>query len=230
MTATPPVIQESVEFLSDGLRLSGVLSYPETDSPLDLAVLMSPHACLGGDMDNSVLLALDAALIARRCATLRFNWRGVGASETRIPLEQQIAAFWENPAIDPATEPALRDAEAAVGFAAAAVAPRRLWAVGYSFGGVIALLLAARADVCGVAAVSPPIHQLTAAFPSPRPRWSVIARAGDDIGVEPAAHGRLLAALAPAVRSFTFGDTDHFYRGREEALARAVIGDLLGGI
>lgn len=225
----PTSTQEAITFLSDGLRLEGVLSHPDVPGSLDVAVLVPPHPCLGGDMENNVILALDSALRSRGAATLRFNFRGVGRSESRIPLEQQISAFWVNPRIDPLREPAVDDLAAAVDFALAALhGCRRLLLIGYSFGAVLALLLAAkRRDVAGIAAISPPVHQIAGKPAWPRGARTVITRGGDDIGIDSDAHARLLDALGPPVVSLVFEETDHFYRDLEATLAERVVSALL---
>lgn len=225
----PTSTQEAITFLSDGLRLEGILSYPDVPGSLDVAVLVPPHPCLGGDMENNVILALDSALRSRGAATLRFNFRGVGRSESRIPLEQQISAFWENPRIDPEHETGLVDLCAATECALRAIGGCcRLSLVGYSFGGVLTLLLAAgRRDVAGVAAISPPVHQLAGEPSWPRGARTVITRGGDDIGIDSDAHARLLDALGPPVVSLVFEETDHFYRDLEATLAERVVSALL---
>jgi len=53
-----------------------------TDVPArGLAVLCHPHPLQGGTMDNKVVTTLSRALMQRGWRTVRFNYRGVGASE-----------------------------------------------------------------------------------------------------------------------------------------------------
>lgn len=47
----------------------------------DLAVIAHPHPLYGGDMHNKVVHRLHTFYHARGCTTLRFNFRGVGASQ-----------------------------------------------------------------------------------------------------------------------------------------------------
>lgn len=46
-----------------------------------LALVCHPHPMHGGTMDNKVVTTLSRACLAMDCAVLRFNFRGVGASQ-----------------------------------------------------------------------------------------------------------------------------------------------------
>jgi alpha/beta superfamily hydrolase len=64
---------------SDNLRLEAELVIP--DAPVGAAVLTHPHPRHGGNMRSMVPGELIHELPARNIATLRFNFRGMGASE-----------------------------------------------------------------------------------------------------------------------------------------------------
>jgi uncharacterized protein len=64
---------------ADGLTLEGELQVP--DGVRAAAVLAHPHPLHGGNMRSIVIGALFAGLPAAGVAALRFNFRGVGASE-----------------------------------------------------------------------------------------------------------------------------------------------------
>jgi alpha/beta superfamily hydrolase len=49
--------------------------------PAGLAVLCHPHPLFGGTMDNKVVQTLARALLQRGYTAVRFNFRGIGASE-----------------------------------------------------------------------------------------------------------------------------------------------------
>jgi alpha/beta superfamily hydrolase len=68
-----------VSFRSGDLRLEGLLASPCANAPA--AVVCHPHPAYGGSMDNNVVDAILAAMWQAGYATLRFNFRGVGASE-----------------------------------------------------------------------------------------------------------------------------------------------------
>jgi len=78
------MIEEHVNFNSDGLKLEGVLSYDENAVNPPSMLLCPPHPHLGGDMENNVITALCKVLAEKGFVTLRFNYRGVGHSESRL--------------------------------------------------------------------------------------------------------------------------------------------------
>lgn len=73
-------MEKRVFFASGELRIEGML---EAASPTCAAVITHPHPLYGGDMDNAVVMAVQRAYLRRGFSTLRFNFRGVGASEGR---------------------------------------------------------------------------------------------------------------------------------------------------
>ncbi len=68
-----------VSFRSGDLRLEGMLANPGANAPA--AVVCHPHPAYGGSMLNNVVDTILAAMWQAGYATLRFNFRGVGASE-----------------------------------------------------------------------------------------------------------------------------------------------------
>ena len=61
-----------------GLRLEALLALPE--GPKAGLVVCHPHPLYGGDMDNPVVVRVAEVAQGVGMATLRFNFRGVGAS------------------------------------------------------------------------------------------------------------------------------------------------------
>lgn len=62
-------------------QLEALLEEPEEQSPQLAVVLCHPHPLFGGTMHNKVVYRLARGLRAAGAAVLRFNFRGVGASE-----------------------------------------------------------------------------------------------------------------------------------------------------
>jgi alpha/beta superfamily hydrolase len=61
--------------------LECALDLPEDAAPRGLALVAHPHPLYGGTMDNKVAQTLARAFVALGYATVRMNFRGVGASE-----------------------------------------------------------------------------------------------------------------------------------------------------
>jgi alpha/beta superfamily hydrolase len=122
-----------------------------------VALLMHPHPLYGGSMHNKVIYNAAKALDELGWETLRFNFRGVGASSGVFA--------------DGAGE--LDDARTALAFLREQRATaRRTLLLGFSFGAAVALALAARApDVDAIIAIGTPpgdaLGQLAGGLPEP---------------------------------------------------------------
>lgn len=106
-----------------------------TSAPRGLAVIAHPHPLMGGTMDNKVVHTLVRAFVAQGWQTVRFNYRGVGASEGdwdegRGEVLDMLAVVAHH-----RTDPALRQAPLAL--------------AGFSFGGYIAAEAAQRLSAQG---------------------------------------------------------------------------------
>ena len=60
--------------------LEGLVHVPKLE-PKNIAIVCHPLPTMGGNMDNKVAVTLAKTFIELGCITLRFNFRGVGASE-----------------------------------------------------------------------------------------------------------------------------------------------------
>lgn len=120
--------------------LEVVVESPEGSAPIGLAVVAHPNPQQGGTMDNKVVHTLVRAFVAQGWQTVRFNYRGVGASEGawdegRGEVEDMLAVVAQH-----RMDPALRQAPLAL--------------AGFSFGGYIAAEAASRLSAQGQA-ISP---------------------------------------------------------------------------
>lgn len=217
-------LTDSVSFPFDDLTLVGVLHRPGESalgargsnvepraSNLERrrpgVVVCHPHPLYGGDMANNVVVALCRALAAAGVLALRFNFRGVGGSGGSYG-----GGIGER-----------RDARAALDFLAGLpeVDGSRLGLVGYSFGALVALT-AADKRVHALVAVSPPAGGLDAA--SCRRGIPTLLVSGDQDDIAPAARlPEMAALLGPACEVRSVAGADHFWWGREQALATVVV-------
>src|SRR6185503_18873906 len=127
--------------------LEGRLAVPSTATAG--VVICHPHPLYGGDMDNPVVVRAQEVCGELGLATLRFNFRGVGASggvHGGGVAEQD-------------------DAAAALDTLAKAIGEGVLAIAGYSFGARIAALLAGRdGRIGGLALIAPPLAMFDFGF------------------------------------------------------------------
>ena len=100
----------------------------EPPAAVAAAVVCHPHPRGGGTMNNNVVYRLAKALVAGEVATLRFNFRGVGAS-----TGAHAGGIGEED-----------DAGAALDFLRARHPTLPLWVAGFSFGARVGLSVGAR--------------------------------------------------------------------------------------
>lgn len=169
------------------------------------AILCHPHPQYGGNMDDPVLDALARALLGAGLGVLRFNFRGVGASEGRYDgVSGEIddllsAAAW------------LRRQ-----------GPGALWCGGYSFGAwVLWGALGQGLEPDRAILLAPPLGAMS--FPDQALPCPVDAVAGT---ADPFVDQDLLGAWR-GVRCHPISGADHFFSGRHREL-RDTLGAIVG--
>jgi alpha/beta superfamily hydrolase len=196
-----------VSFRSGDLTLEGLLANP--GSGLPAAVVCHPHPLYGGSMYNNVVEAILAAMWQAGYATLRFNFRGVGASEGEHeggPGE-------------------VDDAVAAMTFLLAQPGVRKEGAAmtGYSFGAMVALSAGyERAEIARIVAVALPLAMADARIPDGASK-PVLLVSGDRDSYSPVAGLQAVKSkIGDSARLEIVAGTDHFFGGREAELSRAI--------
>lgn len=140
--------------------LEGILTRPEEDEspPLRAACLLCHPQPVSSSMDDALLSTLALALAEAGLIVLRFNFRGVGASEG-VQTDGRLEPL---------------DVAGAVAFllAQAGVNQQKLCLIGHGFGAIMALTYATHdTRVRTVVAISPPLFRITpelGAFERPR--------------------------------------------------------------
>ncbi len=125
------MVEENVTFISDGLKLSGVVRVPDGVAPGERRAAFIVLHGFGSHMESQNVLRPCAVLEKYGFVTLRFDMRGSGKSEgerARIICLEQVA-----------------DTRSALTFLAghAAVAADRIGLIGTSFGGAVSVYTAA---------------------------------------------------------------------------------------
>jgi hypothetical protein len=126
---------------ADGLVLEGVWQKGSGRG----AVIAPPHPQYGGSLEHPVVSELAYGLYKAGIASLRFNWRGVGASQGRITGDWAAAE---------------EDYLAALEQVASSMPPPVI-AAGYSFGAATALRVGLRdARISELLLVAPPVGMI----------------------------------------------------------------------
>lgn len=190
-----------------GPRLEGALAVAP-ESRLGV-VVCHPHPRYGGDMDSPVVAATAEACRRAGLATLRFNFRGVGAS----------AGAWDEGRGE------RDDVRAALAHLTGLLpGPGGVALAGYSFGAAMAASVAAAGEpLAGLALIAPPLA--APSWPAPGSltvRGPVLVVAGSEDTYCPPEALRRLEAGMPAATVTIIPGADHFFSGGLEALARAV--------
>ena len=135
----------------DGLSLEGEVDAP--DGATAVVVMCHPHPKMGGTMNAPLLLALRDAFVDKGWNVVRFNFRGIGASEGEASTGEAEVA----------------DAGGALDLARGRFTGQPVALVGWSFGAAVALRLAAvepgLAACVGVAPAVKPRPEITAGLP-----------------------------------------------------------------
>jgi uncharacterized protein len=213
---------EAVQFHSGRWLLRGELAYGADTAPVAAAVLAGPHPLLGGTMENNVSRALGGGLARRGIVTLRFDYRGVGASEgPATDATARLTQFWQTSRVD--DEPGyVEDFAAAVDFLRSAVgATLAPTMIGYSFGCSLLATVPGMSAATPLALVAPTVGTHTYGLLSAAAPKLVVAPEGDfatDADKLMEWFGRL-SAPKELLRPRLDG---HFFRGHEGWLVDTV--------
>jgi alpha/beta superfamily hydrolase len=195
--------------VASGISLEGRLAVPE--GATTGVALSHPHPLYGGDMENPVVVRASEVCQEAGLATLRFNFRGVGAS-TGVHDEGRGEAD------------DLRAALAQLGVALPSGA--RVAAAGYSFGAAVTARVAATTPLTGVALIAPPLairgldrFADLAGFDGP---VLVVAGTADQYCPPEALAG--LTRTLPKATIRTVDGADHFFFGKLYPLGEIVAG------
>jgi len=187
--------------------LQAVLSVPDagaegTDFPTSVAVICHPHPLMGGSLDNKVVFTLHRACRDQGLATIRFNFRGVGASE----------GVYDHGVGEQA------DLLAVLAWARATLNARRLVLAGFSFGSFVAASAWPGALAAGwlgrqLLLVAPPVTRFPLVGHALPAGTRVIYGDADEV-VDPLAIRDWLATQPQALDIRVLTGAGHFFHGR----------------
>jgi alpha/beta superfamily hydrolase len=195
-------VAEPVVIAGTAGPLEAVVEVPEGASR-SFMVICHPHPLHGGTMNNKVVTTLARSAHELGVPTLRFNFRGVGASaggfdEGRGETDDALAVIaWGRQRWPDAT----------------------LWLAGFSFGGCVAL----RASTSGSAG---PVDRLVTVAPALARNFGTV-RDADEV-VDAAVAVEWVAQLQPTPQLVMLPGVGHFFHGQLAALQQQVMPFLQG--
>jgi alpha/beta superfamily hydrolase len=199
-------------------HLEALLDTPEPTPVRAAVVFAHPHPQHGGTMHTKLVFQGAKALSRIGCAVLRFNFRGVGASQGEFDRGEGEQA----------------DFRAALDFMAARYPGVPLWAAGFSFGSWVALEVGALDDrVSVLIGIAPPVvtsvsgqdYTFDATLESTKPKFFVQGEADEVCPLEGMwqFYGRLHEPKELAV----IDGASHLFDGKTQEVGEA-LEDLLG--
>ena len=200
-----PSRPEAVEIPGPAGPLEALVEDPGGE-PRALAVVCHPHPLYQGTMRNKVVHTLARAANGCGAPSVRFNFRGVGAS----------AGGWDEGRGE--TE----DALAVIEWARARWPGRGLWLAGFSFGAFVALRAAGSARPDALVTVAPPVQRFPLGeTPEVGAPWLLVQGEADEL----VDHRQVVAwaqARRPAPQLALLPGTSHFFHGRLGELQQVV--------
>ncbi|MEM9379218.1 MAG: alpha/beta fold hydrolase [Planctomycetota bacterium] len=183
--------------------LEGDLRLPDEGEPRAAVVVCHPHPLHGGTMNNNVVHRTAGGLRDAGLATLRFNFRGVGASEG---VHDGSGAEEE-------------DLAAALGFLADRFPGLPLWAAGFSFGARTVIGLAPRDPrIQRVVLVALPVAAYDCRHAERVPQDGAIFMAGEDTFGTLALVREQMPDLVARFHAEEVPGVDHFFTGKLDDL------------
>lgn len=217
-----PICEESVTIPNGALRLSGVLAYPETGAARFAALLCAPHPNFAGNMENNVIQAL-ARDFARDAMTLRFDYRGIGASQSHLSDDVSVFDYWNQVEETQNYSDPFADALAAAAALCEFSSGLPLAIVGYSFGSIIGLRLEKHVtSLRAIAGIAPPLTRYDFSFLSKCRTPCLLLSGRDDFVLPTDGNADIQKSWPTCVTQTILDGHDHFFRGTEETVCHQV--------
>ncbi|HET6805707.1 MAG TPA: alpha/beta family hydrolase [Frateuria sp.] len=200
---------EEASFALDGpagkLEAIGNVAAP-AEARRGVAVICHPNPVQGGTMHNKVVTMLERSLRESGLDTLRFNFRGTGASEGSYDEGNGES---EDLAAVAAWVRRVRPGDA-------------LWLAGFSFGSYVTIRNAVRLQAAALVSIAPPAGRFAlAAIEPPRCPWLIVQGEADEV-VEPQAVFDWIDSLPVQPEVVRMPETSHFFHRRLMDLRGAV--------
>lgn len=207
-------LKESLSLQGPAGQIEALVEQPAELSGNSVAVLCHPHPQHQGTMYNKVVHTLARAMNDLGMPALRFNFRGIGASEGNygegigeiddvIAVAEYARERWPN---------------------------SELWLAGFSFGAVVSVRAALQLAPAQLISIAPAVNILGRELPSiPQSPWLIVQGKADE--VVPAGEVRKwVATLSPRPELVLLPDVDHFFHGKLVLLRGLLVAKLAGSV
>lgn len=203
-------IKESFVIAGPAGQLEALLEQPEGFDGRRVAVLCHPHPQHQGTMLNKVVHTLARAMTDLGVLAVRFNFRGVGASEGDYG-----GGTGESD-----------DLECVAAYARQRWPDAELWLAGFSFGAVIAARAAVKLAPAQLISIAPAVNILGQTLAStPDMPWLIVQGEADDV-VAASDVLEWAEGLEPRPEVVVLPDAGHFFHGHLVALRELLVARL----
>jgi alpha/beta superfamily hydrolase len=211
--ARPAVLKEALTLTGPAGRLEALLETPRDFDGRAIAVLCHPHPQFQGTMLNKVVHTMGRAANDLGAPALRFNFRGVGASDGEYAEGRGEA----------------EDTLAVIDWARGRYPGAELWLCGFSFGAMVACRAALSAKPDWLVSIAPPAQRMGGLLDGREPegRWLVIQGDADAV-VHCESVVNWVAGLERKPELVILPDVEHFFHGRLTVLRETLV-ERLGG-
>lgn len=205
---TVPCVGEAVRIAGPAGMLEAVTACPPVGAPMRaVGVVCHPHPLYGGSLQNKVVHYLSQTLNALGVGTVRFNFRGVGASEG--VYDEGVGET--------------DDLLAVLNWARRQRPEHSVWLAGFSFGSYVALRAAAHWPVSRLVTVAPPVNFFDfEMIERPACPWLLVQGNRDEV-VPCAAVLDWAQGMNPPPDILCMADVGHFFHGRLNDLRDRVL-------
>jgi alpha/beta superfamily hydrolase len=206
-----PSLREAITIVGPVGQLEALLEEPKEVSQQKVAVLCHPHPQYQGTMLNKVVHTLARSMNDLGVPAIRFNFRGVGASEG-----EYADGIGET-----------EDTLSVINWAMERYSGAELCLVGFSFGAMVACRAALVARPCQLVTVAPAVSQMQGLSQSSQPDcpWLIVQGETDEV-VACNDVVDWFNSLAPGPEIIVLPDVGHFFHGCLTMLRETVVSHL----
>ena len=188
-------------------KIEALLDSPPNADGSCVAVVCHPHPVYGGTMTNKVVHTLAKAFNDLGVPAVRFNYRGVGASEGTYDEGNGETV----------------DTVAVIDWARERWPNARLWLGGFSFGGPVAIRAAMRRKAERLVTIAPAIQKVAVdAANLPQIPWLLVQGDKDEL-VDAVEVQQWVSTARNPPRFLLLPGVEHFFHGRLHELREAVV-------